>query len=220
MSLPFTADEFLEVFRMYNLSVWPSQIAFYLLALVAILLLLTPFRYAGRLNFFALSFFWIWMGAVYHLGFFRQINPAAFMFGVFFIIQGLLFLYFGLNQKLRVELKRNVYGMTAIILFIYALIIYPVLSYSFGHIYPYSPTFGLPCPTTIFTLGILLTTKKSVPLILIIIPMLWSILGFSAALSLDIFEDTGLIISGVVFLILYFLKKRQNRRSIHFHFSE
>ena len=91
---------------------------------------------------------------------------------------------------------------------LYALLIYPVLGSMLGHVYPQSPTFGLPCPTTIFTFGILLWTDKQVPIPVLIIPFLWSIIGFTAALSLGITEDTGLLIAGVVSTLLIVLRNR------------
>lgn len=36
-----------------------------------------------------------------------------------------------------------------------ALVLYPVWSAYSGHSYPETATFGLPCPTTIFTIGVL-----------------------------------------------------------------
>jgi len=80
---------------------------------------------------------------------------------------------------------------------------YPLLGYFLGHIYPASPCFGVaPCPTTIFTFGLLLLTVKRVPKYLLIIPLIWSFIGFTAALKLGIKEDIGLLIAGVATLIL------------------
>jgi len=88
---------------------------------------------------------------------------------------------------------------------LYALVIYPVLGYSFGHVYPASPTFGAPCPTTIFTFGLLLWTDKRFPRHILVIPLLWSIIGFTAALSLTIREDFGLLIAGLLGTLLILL---------------
>ena len=85
---------------------------------------------------------------------------------------------------------------------LYALIVYPFLGYFLGHRYPYSPTFGLPCPTTIFTFGILLTANRKVPVLVLIIPVIWSVIGFFAAISFGILEDTGLLVSGILAAIL------------------
>ena len=82
---------------------------------------------------------------------------------------------------------------------LYTLAIYPVLGWMSGHAYPRSPMFGVaPCPVTIFTFGLLLWTTGRVPKYLLVIPLLWSLLGFSAASSLGIREDYGLVVAGVL----------------------
>lgn len=63
---------------------------------------------------------------------------------------------------------------------------------------PALPTFGLPCPTTIFTLGILLFTKPPVPRSVFIVPLLWSAIGTSAAVQLGIPQDYGLAVAGLI----------------------
>jgi hypothetical protein len=45
---------------------------------------------------------WAWMGLVYHIGFFRFINPAALGFGIAFLVQAWLFLVWGVNTRGRV----------------------------------------------------------------------------------------------------------------------
>ena len=104
------------------------------------------------------------MGIVYHLIFFTEINKAAYLFGAVFILQGILFLIFGVFQnQLSFKFHYGIYGWLGIMLISFALVVYPVLGYIVGHTYPSSPTFGLPCPTTIFTLGLLLLTYKNCP---------------------------------------------------------
>ena len=66
-----------------------------------------------------------------------------------------------------------------------------MLGYFLGHRYPAAPSFGLPCPTTIFTLGLLLWKRDKMPAWLFLIPLLWSAIGFSAALVLGMKEDVG-----------------------------
>jgi hypothetical protein len=79
---------------------------------------------------------------------------------------------------------------------------YPLLGYAAGHRYPATPTFGLPCPTTIFTLGLLLWADRPMPRWLLAVPIAWSALGASAALQLGVPEDLGLVAAGVTSLAL------------------
>ena len=214
MKLPFTLEQFLEIFKRYNQSVYPMQIIFYMLAALVIFLSVRMITNASKIINSILAFQWFWMGTVYHLLYFSQINKAAYLFGTLFIIQGLLFLYQGVfNNKLSYKFTPGLLGVSGAVLVIFALVLYPVIGYTFGHIYPSSPTFGLPCPTTIFTLGIFLWSDKRLPVIMLVIPFLWSLIGFFAALKLGIFEDTGLLIAGLFTFTMITLLNRKVKYS-------
>ena len=199
MKLPFTVEEFLQIFRAYNQWIYPLQFVFYILAFVIVYISIKKPANGNRLINFILAFFWLWMGFVYHLMFFSAINKAAYIFGILFIFQGALFIYYGvIRQKLKYNLTNDPTNWIGMVLVVFALLIYPVLGYLFKHAYPASPTFGVPCPTTIFTFGVLLWSKEKVPIVLLIIPFLWSLLGFSASTSLGIKEDMALVIAGIL----------------------
>lgn len=207
MKLPFTIEQFLSVFELYNQSVWPFQVLVYIPVVFSIILILKISKLSGKFISSTLVFLWLWMGVIYHLTFFTTINPAAYVFGILFVTQAILLAYYGLLKgTLSFVFEGDVFSYAGIALVAFALIVYPLAGYFFGHIYPRSPTFGLPCPTTIFTLGILLMLKGRIPFRLLIVPILWSIIGFMAALQLSIYEDTGLLISGITALICTILK--------------
>ena len=210
MQLPFSTEEFFNVFKTYNEAVFPLQIIFYLVAFYCIYLLFKSNKNNSKIIAGALSFFWLWIGIIYHIIYFSSINKAAYFFGILNIIQGGLFFIYGVVfNKLSLGFQKNAFNYIGLLLIFYALIIYPILGYFLGHKYPYSPTFGLPCPTTIFTFGILLFVNKKISLWLLIIPLVWSIIGFGAALKLSVYEDIGLIISGILgFSLLIFANKK------------
>lgn len=208
MKIPFTTEQFLEVFRQYNLSVWPLQLVLYVLAAIAVYAGVKQVRGATRMITSILAFLWIWMGIAYHLLFFTSINPAATSFGAFFVLQGILFLllpFYAPNLSFR--FRPDVEGITGAVFLFFALLLYPLIAYALGHVFPATPTFGLPCPTTIFTFGLLLWTDKKVPLLVFLLPVLWSVVGVSAAFSLGIKEDLGLVVAGLITTFL--LLKRQ-----------
>jgi Family of unknown function (DUF6064) len=207
MKLPFDSRQFLEVFKNYNHSIWPLQLVFLLSAIISVYLVIWKPMITGKIIPFILALLWIWMGVVYHLLFFSKINEAANIFGLLFIVQGILFLRYGLTSQ-RFELKKDIYGITGSVLIIYALILYPLIGYYGGHQYPYSPTFGLPCPTTIFTFGMLVLSKQRVPFYMLIIPVIWALIGFSAVVKLGIYEDSGLLISAVLFTVVNLFKHK------------
>jgi hypothetical protein len=75
MQLPFTVDQFLEVFQRYNLAVWPVQWILGMLGLVAVSLALSQRRNASRWVSGILALMWFWMAAEYPPGVFRDHQP-------------------------------------------------------------------------------------------------------------------------------------------------
>jgi len=127
MSLRFTTEQFLSVFKKYNLSVWPMQVVLVLHAILAIILSIRRINRSDEIISIILGFFWLGIGIVYHIIFFTSINKAAYFFGALYIIQGLLFLYVGgLKSKLSFKFHPNSYGIVGSLFILYALIIYPV----------------------------------------------------------------------------------------------
>lgn len=209
MKTPFTLEQFLEVFKHYNQSVFPMQLIIYFMATAVIYFVFRPNDKSDKIITGILSFYWLWMGIVYHLLFFTEINKAAYLFGVLFILNGLLFLIYGVFQnKLSFRFKKDLFGYTGMILILFSLIIYPMLGYLFGHVYPYSPTFGLPCPTTIFTFGMIVLLDKKCPVLILIIPFIWSIIGFTAAFNFGILEDISLLIANLLTATMLIIKNK------------
>jgi len=199
LNLPFSPEQFLLVLEKYNEAVWPAQILLNLLGVGAILLIFKRFDSSNRIVAGILATLWIWIGLAYHLFFFTSINPAAYVFAVLNVVQGIVFLAYGVfRPRISFGFCRDVYGIMGALFVLYAMIVYPMIGYFLGHLYPKSPTFGLPCPTTIFTFGLLLWTNMKFPRIVLVIPFLWSIIGFTAAIALGIREDIGLLVAGFV----------------------
>jgi hypothetical protein len=209
MGLPFNAEQFLQVFAEYNRAVWPLQLVFYSVAGLTLLLAVRKRPSSDRIISGALALLWLWMGAVYHLTFFAVINKAAVAFGALFILQAFLFFTLGvLNSSLAFRLRAGLDGFCGAALFAYSLILYPALGHLLGHEYPAAPTFGLPCPTTIFTFGMLLCAEGRVPARLTLIPLVWSVIGTAAVLYLGMTEDFGLLAAGVIGTTLIALRNR------------
>lgn len=205
MNLPFGQAEFFAVFAAYNSAVWPVQLLLVGLAVAIVGLALRPRTWSNRFTSWVLAFLWVWMGLVYHFGFFHRINPAAGLFAVFFVIQGLLFgLAGGVRGRLDFHFQPTVRGFAGALLVGYALVGYPLLGSLLGREFPATPTFGLPCPTTIFTLGVLFWLRRPASWFFLVIPLAWSLVGTTAALQLGVPEDLGLFAAGVVVAFLRF----------------
>jgi hypothetical protein len=210
MNYPFAADQFIGVIAKYNNAVWPMQVVFYLFASTAIFLVFRQNSYSSKIISAILGSLWLWMGIAYHWTFFTEINPAARIFGAVFVLQGILFLYYGLKNKLKFKFNKDVRDYIGLGLIALGVLIYPIAGYIIGHRFPDNPTFGLPCPTTMFTLGVLLLGSSHIKR-LIVIPFIWSIIGFMAAIYFGIKEDVLLLLSGLVALTAVLLLRGNNQ---------
>lgn len=209
--LPFSIDQFMGVFVEYNRAIWPAQIVSYVLGGSALYLVIKKWSTADQHINRILGVFWIWMGLIYHIFFFAEVNPAAYLFGTLFILQGLAFVFLiRIGVEFKYEYRKDAYGMAGLLFILYALIVYPLLGYVWGHVYPQAPVFGVaPCPTTIFTFGLLLLSKGKVPVWLLVVPGLWSLIGFSAAYQLAIYEDMGLVVAGIAGVAMLIFRNRK-----------
>ncbi|PKN65800.1 MAG: hypothetical protein CVU54_18550 [Deltaproteobacteria bacterium HGW-Deltaproteobacteria-12] len=217
MKIPFTVEQFFDIFGTYNTAIWPVQILAYILGVVVLILAFRDSNLSARVISGILALFWIWMGTFYHIMHFSAINSAAWIFGIFYILQGLLFIILGvIFGKLAFRFTLKPLSIIGACFILYAMVIYPLLGISFGHNYPRAPMFGVaPCPTTIFTLGILLWTTKSVPGYLLVIPFLWSIIGMSAAVNLRVPQDYGLVVAGILGTALILIQNRKAKSSFN-----
>jgi len=201
--LPFTHAQFIEVFARYNASVWPAQVAAYVLALAMVVAIVSPWKARGRLVAGGLALMWLWTGVAYHGIHFSPINKAAYLFGALFVAQALLLFRAALRDALRFGPSGHAKQWLGWSLVAYATVFYPVLGLWAGFRPVELPMFGItPCPVTIFTFGILLLGAPPVPRPLLAVPVLWSLIGGSAAFLLHVPQDWLLLASGFSVILL------------------
>lgn len=214
MNLPFTVDEFMQVFAAYNAAIGPAPIILALGGLAALVLTLTALPWRHRAISLLLGLLWAWTGIVYHIGFFATLNRPAYGFGALFIAGAAAFLWTGtVRNRMRFEPTTGARGIIGALLMLYGLAIYPLLGLLFGHTYPEMPTFGAPCPTTLFSIGLLFWLARPIPRHVLVAPILWSGIGGTAAFSLGVPEDYGLMVAGGAALILVIVDTV--RRRVH-----
>lgn len=195
--VPFSADQFFGVFTAYNEAVWPAQLLLTGAAVAVVALAAWRGERAGRWAGGFLSLLWLWTGVVYHLLHFTAVNPAAHAFGALFVVQGLLFFWWGAARgRLELAWKLDAYGIVGGIILLYALVAYPLLGFAAGHSYMASPTFGAPCPAVIYTFGLLVLARR-VPWWLLVIPAAWAVVGSSAVFAFGVVQDAGLLVSAI-----------------------
>ncbi len=216
MGIPFTAEQFFEVFAAYNAAIWPVQIVAYVLGLISVAMLFSNWSVGKQLVLPILAIMWLWSGITYHLMFFSSINPAAKGFAAIFVVQAALLMASSIFRGgLQLEVRRDLRSLLGLAIIFFALIVYELLGYLSGHGLMKGPLFGVtPCPTTIFTVGVLLLARGKPVIWLSIIPVIWSMVGLSAAVMLDVREDFALAVTAailVIFLIAEFLAAKDSQ---------
>lgn len=207
--LPFTREQFFEVFTDYNAALWPVSLVAYALGAAAVLSIITGNRSAPRFVPAVLAVMWAWTGIAYHYLFFAEINPAAAAFAALFVIEAVVLTYHGVfGQNLHPERWVGWRSGLGWALIAYAGIAYPLIGLAAGHGYGDLPQFGnTPCPVTLFTFGMLLLMRKPVPWSVLVIPVIWSLIGGSAAMLLSVPQDWVLLVSGIAMLAVMRLSR-------------
>ncbi len=202
--MPFTTQQFFEVFSAYNAAIWPAQVVAYALGLAAVVSLLLVPEHASRFIAWVLALMWLWNGVCYHWLAFSPINPAAKIFAVVFLVQAVLLTVVALSrQGVSIRARRDIRSVAGFGFVAFAMFIYPALGFWAGHGLMGGPMFGVaPCPTTIFTMGLLLLMRGRGVAWLSVIPLLWSLIGLAAALQLGMIEDLALPVAGIVLVVI------------------
>src|SRR5690348_12514153 len=125
----------MELFRVYNNSIWPAQIIAYILGTACLVAIAREKPWAKAFALATTGFLWLWNGIAYHYLFFSRINKAAPVFAALFVIQGLALIFTAtrtINKADPLPPSKAV-GWALIA---YAMLLYPLLGLAFGHSYP------------------------------------------------------------------------------------
>lgn len=206
-------DPLLALFAQYNPAVWPLQPLALLGAIaVSALIVLRPSRRADRLANTFLAALWLVIGVVFHGLFVRTLDPVqSVVYAAAFVAQAALFVALGVvGGRVAYRPRRDAasaFGLGAIV---YALVVYPAIGIALGHPYPQAPLFGAaPCPTTIFTFGLLLLARQPVPKVLLLVPLAWAVVATPAAVGRGVFEDVALLGVALGAMVLIVVRDRR-----------
>jgi hypothetical protein len=224
VKLPFTRPAFLDVFAAYNAAVWPAVVVLWAVAAFLAIRMLGRRPPGGRPVAAYLSVLWLWNAVVYHGVFFRKINPAALGFALLFGVEGVLLAGVAISGRglrpaahaprrlgERKTSPANWRPWTGAALLIAALA-YPFAA-SVGAPWPRVPTFGVPCPTVLFTIGALLRRDTKIREILSAAPLVWCVFGGSAAFLLGMPLDLSLWLAGFALAADLVGERRRARRA-------
>ena len=211
MHLPFTQAQFLDVFAAYNAALWPAALALWLVSVRCAIVLFRGRAPGARGLSALLAVHWGWSAVAYHACYFTSINRAAWLFATLFFAQAGVVAWLGVfRNRLQFSTGSSWRHRLASALVVYALA-YPFVIAAEGFTFPRAPTFGVPCPTTIFTIGLLLTVEP-LPWSLTIVPAVWAAVASSAAFLLSVHADLVLLPGALILIVHAALTWGRNSR--------
>lgn len=200
--LPYTAETLFTLFDEYNSAIRPVPALALFVAASIIMLVIRARQDRTQLVLALLAGGWLWTGAAYHLNYFADINFAAPAYGGAFILQSVLLVWTGIyRRRLELHFDKGVIGWAGIRIAVISAVILPLIDWLTGVGWS-GVRLALIAPgaTAGFTLGILMMSKRRLPLHLCAIPIIWAFVEGAHAWVLNIPQDYLLPVIGVIAL--------------------
>jgi hypothetical protein len=207
--LLFSPRTYYRLFELYNLAIWPTQLATLAGGIAIVLAWRHGGRAHGRIVTGMLAACWLWIAWAYLLGHYDTINWAGSYFAIGFVLQGVLLVWFGIvRDRLRLAWWREVRSRVGLGVFLFALVIYPVLAPLLGRPWLQAEIFGVaPDPTVVATLGILVAAERPM-WTLIVIPLLWCAISGTTLWTMESPDASVLPVMAILALVLMLQARR------------
>ncbi len=173
--LLFSPRTYYRLFEIYNLAVWPAQIAAIILGLAIFALAARVEVGRGRSISGALAACWLFVAIAFHALRYATINWGAVYFAWAFGLEAALLIWIGvIRGRLQFERPRDLAGKVGHGIFLFALLVEPLVGPLLGREWRGVEIFGVaPDPTAVATLGILLLARGQGRWVLMVIPAVW-----------------------------------------------
>jgi len=173
--LLFSPRTYHRLFELYNLAIWPAQLAGAAIGLAIVALLIGHRAHRDRLVAGLLALCWLWVAWGFLYQRYAQINWAATWFAAAFAFEALLLAASGVFAG-RINFSPPPGPGVRIAATLIAIVVvgYPLLAPLAGRPWTAAETFGVtPDPTAIATVATLALVRGCVRGLLLIIPLLW-----------------------------------------------
>jgi len=173
--LLFSPRTYHRLFELYNLAIWPAQLAGAAIGLAIVALLIGRRAHRDRLVSGLLALCWLWVAWAFLYQRYAQINWAATWFAVAFAFEALLLAALGVFAGgIKFSAPHGPGIRIAAALIAIVVVGYPLLAPLSGRPWATAETFGVtPDPTAIATVATLALVRGRVRWLLLIIPLVW-----------------------------------------------
>jgi len=173
--LLFSPRTYYRLIELYNLAIWPAQLAGIAIGLAILGLLIGKRRHCERIIAGLLAVCWLWIALAFHYQRYAQINWAATWFAVAFGCEALLLVVVGvLANRLAFQTARGGVAWLATSIIAVAVVGYPLLAALTGRPWTAAEMFGVAAdPTAIASVAVLALVRGRIRWLLLVIPVLW-----------------------------------------------
>ena len=209
--LMFSPDTYFRIIELYNQSMWPLQFVSLFMGFGLLWVLPRPFPAQKYLVIFILAISWGWVGYGFHYLYFSTINWFAFFYAITFFLQACLILIYGLfNKSLSFSITGSSTKHFGVLFLLIGLLIYPMITTAM-HGFWRAEFLGLMAvPTLMVTLGTLLLTQFTPPLLLMILPIISATVGSLSAWTIGSYEAVSVTVIAILSLIITIWRKFKN----------
>jgi hypothetical protein len=200
--LLFSPRTYYRLLELYNLAIWPAQLAGMAIGLAIVALLIGKRGHRERIIAGLLAACWLWIALAFHYQRYAHVNWAATWFAVAFACEALLLVVVGaLNGRL--VLQRATGGTRWIATSIVAISIfgYPLLAVLTGRPWTTAEIFGVAAdPTAIASVEVLALVRGRIRWLLLVVPVLWCAVAAATLRAMGAPEGWGVLAAGLLAL--------------------
>ena len=200
--LLFSPRTYYRTIELYNLAIWPAQLAGMAIGVAVVALLVGKRDRRDQINAALLAACWLWIAWGFYYQRYAQINWAAPWFAAAFAFQALLLVILGvLAGRIVFQPASGREFWIAISLVAFTVLGYPLLAPLAGRAWTTAEVFGVAAdPTAIATIAALGLVRGRIRSLLLVVPLLWCAVTAATLWAMDAPE--AVVVVGAALLAL------------------
>ncbi|MEP6998692.1 MAG: DUF6064 family protein [Betaproteobacteria bacterium] len=200
--LLFSPRTYYRLLELYNLAIWPAQLAGMAIGLVIVALLIAKRGHRERIIAGLLAACWLWIALAFHYQRYAHINWAATWFAVAFACEALLLVVVGvLTGRLVLQGARDGTLWIATSIVAISILGYPILAPLTGRPWTTVEIFGVAAdPTAIASVAVLALVRGRIRWLLLVVPVLWCAVTVATLWTMDAPERWVVLAAGLLAL--------------------
>jgi len=200
--LLFSPRTYYRLIELYNLAIWPAQLAGMAIGLAIVALLIGKRRHHERIIAGLLASCWLWIALAFHYQRYVQINWAATWFAVAFACEALLLVAVGgLAGRLVLQRARGGTLWVATSIIAISILGYPLFAPLTGRPWTTAEIFGVAAdPTAVASVAVLALVRGRIRWLLLVLPVLWCAMAAATLWAMGAPEGWIVLVAGLLAL--------------------